>query len=192
MNREPTPPPEATVARRPSWRGRWIASVGGAIVLGFSVLLAATVGVDPNNRGGQALGKPVPMFDLPTVDGDRVSSRGLMGKAYIVNFWNSWCVPCRQEHPALEEFYRRHAGEADFAMVGIVRDDSEDAVRRYVNQIGMRWTVAFDPHGQASLGFATFGQPETYAISPTGVVVGAKIGPSTIQALEAMLARAHH
>lgn len=190
MTTQPTTPPEATVARRPIRRGRWIALVGGLTVLGFSVLLAATVGVDPNNRGGQALGKPVPDFDLPTVDGTLVSSRGLAGKAYIVNFWNSWCIPCRAEHPALDAFYRRHAGEVDFAMLGIVRDDSESAVRKYVADTNMRWTIAFDPHGQASLGFGTFGQPETYAISPAGVVVGAKIGPSTIQALEAMLARA--
>ena len=190
MCSDSTAPVNVSSPRRRARRGRWIAIIGGAIVLLFSVVLAATIDVDPNDHGARAVGRPVPTFDLPTVDGGRVSSRGLAGEAYIVNFWNSWCVPCREEHPALDAFYRRHATDPDFAMVGIVRDDTDSAVRSYVAATNMRWTIAFDPKGEASLGFGTYGQPETYAISPSGLVVAGKIGPSTVAVLEAMLAEA--
>ena len=49
-----------------------------------------------------------------------------------MNFWNSWCIPCRQEEPALQTFYAAHRNEPDFAMVGIVRDDSAEPIRSYV------------------------------------------------------------
>ena len=68
--------------------------------------------------------KAVPAFSLETLDGKRVSARSLAGKTYVVNFWNSWCIPCHQEAPALESFYARHRTEPDFAMLGIVRDDA--------------------------------------------------------------------
>src|SRR5262249_11864948 len=108
----------------------------------------------------------------------------------IVNFWNSWCIPCQQEHPALVEFYRRHAADPGFAMVGIVRDDTEDAVRSYVADEGVPYTVALDPGAQASLDFGTRGQPETYAISPDGVIAGTQFGPSSVTNLEQMYAAA--
>ena len=74
--------------------------------------------------------------------------------------------------------------------IGIVRDDSRTAVRNYVREESVGWLVAFDPGSQAALNFATRGQPETFAISPDGVIVGANIGPSSVADLEQMLAAA--
>jgi hypothetical protein len=77
-------------------------------------------------------------------------------------------------------------------MLGIVRDprESNEAVGRYASDEGMSWRIAFDAGGKAALAFATRGQPETFAISPSGVVVGAKIGPVSRRELEKLLARA--
>ena len=101
-----------------------------------------------------------------------------------MNFWNSWCIPCRQEESALSTFYAAHRSEPDFAMVGIVRDDSNDAIRQYVAANHITWPVAFDPNGTAGLGFGTTGQPETYVISPTGVAVCGGLGPVNDTELE--------
>jgi cytochrome c biogenesis protein CcmG/thiol:disulfide interchange protein DsbE len=131
--------------------------------------------------------KAVPAFNLETLDGERISARSLAGKTYVVNFWNSWCIPCRQEAPALESFYARHRAEPDFAMLGIVRDDEPRAIRDYVAAQSVKWPVAFDPNGSAGLGFGTTGQPETYVISPAGIAACGTLGPATLAELEAWL-----
>jgi cytochrome c biogenesis protein CcmG, thiol:disulfide interchange protein DsbE len=173
-------------------RARWIALTVGVFVAVLAVVLATQVGTDPraDTNRSQLVGKDAPAYDLPTLDGNRVRSSELAGNVVIVNFWNSWCIPCHQEHAALVEFYRRHAGDPGFAMVGIVRDDTESAIRRYVDDEGVPYTVAFDPGSRASLDFGTRGQPETYAISPDGVVQGAQIGPSDVALLERLFVAA--
>lgn len=174
---------------RASHRGRWIALGVGAVVAVLAVVLAATLGADPlaDSRSSQLLGHAAPTFDLPTLDGARTRSADLAGKSLIINFWNSWCIPCRQEHPALVEFYRQHANDPDFAMIGIVRDDSKADIADYVRKEGVPYVVAFDPGSKAALDFGTRGQPETYAISPSGLIVGSQYGPSSVSNLEQML-----
>ena len=169
---------------------RWVALGIAALLLVLVVVLATQVNNNPTFEPGELLGKPVPAFDLPTLDGGRVDDVSLRGKAVIVNFWNTWCIPCRIEHPALVEFYERHRDEPDFAMVGILRDDTEEAARAWVEERGDGWTIALDPGGRAALDFTTTGQPETYAIDPDGIVVGKQLGPASVDDLEAMLEQA--
>jgi cytochrome c biogenesis protein CcmG/thiol:disulfide interchange protein DsbE len=162
------------------------------VVIVFGVVLALNVGSDPQEDAKQShlVGKAAPAFDLPNLAGGRVKLADIAGKSAIVNFWNHWCIPCRQEAPALESFYAAHEDEPDFAMIGIVRDDTTDEVKAYVKRNGVGWTVALDPGSVAALDFGTRGQPETYAISPTGTVAAAKFGPMTARELELFLAAA--
>lgn len=162
------------------------------VVVVFGVVLAVNVGSDPNQDAKQSnlVGKAAPAFDLPNLAGGRVTLADIAGKSAIVNFWNHWCIPCQQEAPALEAFYARHQSDPDFAMVGIVRDDTTGDVRAYVKKRGIAWTIALDPESVAALDFGTRGQPETYAISPSGVVAAAKYGPMSSQELETFLAAA--
>jgi hypothetical protein len=95
-----------------------------------------------------------------------------------------------RELPALEQFASAHRDDPDFELVGIVRDDSERAVRSYEPGKTIDWTVGMDPGSRAALAFGTRGQPETFAITPDGLVAGAQIGPSTRQDLETLLAAA--
>jgi cytochrome c biogenesis protein CcmG/thiol:disulfide interchange protein DsbE len=170
------------------YRARWIALAVGVFVAVLAVVLATQVGTDPRAETNRShlVGKDAPSYDLPTLDGNQVRSNELAGKVVVVNFWNSWCIPCLQEHQALVDFYGRHAGDPTFAMIGIVRDDTESAVRRYVADEGVPYTVAFDPGGRAALDFGTRGQPETYAITPDGVIAGSKFGPSSVANLETL------
>ena len=78
------------------------------------------------------VGKAAPTFDLPDLSGGRVTLADIAGKSAIVNFWNSWCIPCLEEAPALKKFYAAHKDDSDFAMIGIVatgRDRRRTGVR---------------------------------------------------------------
>ena len=171
---------------------RWIALGVVVVLVAFSVVLATQVGNDPRKdaKTSHLAGRTAPKFTVQTLDGETVTSRDLAGKAVIVNFWNSWCIPCRQEHPALTQFYARHDDDPDVALVGIVRDDTKTAAERWVKKNGDDWTIGIDPGGKAALAFATRGQPETFAISPDGVVVGYQFGPSSVDDLEQLLSAA--
>ncbi|MBI2169970.1 MAG: TlpA family protein disulfide reductase [Actinobacteria bacterium] len=159
--------------------------------LAFTVVLALGLdGESAEYRGTALLGDPVPDLVLPTLDGGEVALAELDGKAVIINFWNSWCIPCKEEEPALKAFYAAHAGESDFEMIGIVRDDSESAIRKWVETHGTAWTVAFDPSARASVDFGTTGQPETFAVAPNGRIAALQRGRVSIDDLENMLALA--
>jgi cytochrome c biogenesis protein CcmG/thiol:disulfide interchange protein DsbE len=173
-------------------RARWIALTAGVVVVALGVVLALNVGSDPQADASHSalVGNVAPSFSVTTLAGQKLSRDSVAGKAVVVNFWNTWCVPCQTELPALKQFYAEHASDPDFVMVGIVRDDVTRTVRAFVQGEGLGWTIATDPDNQAALAFATRGQPETYVISPGGLVAAAQIGPTTVHDLNAMLAAA--
>jgi cytochrome c biogenesis protein CcmG, thiol:disulfide interchange protein DsbE len=173
-----------------SRRVRWIALGVGVVVVLFGVVLALNVdGSDPNVEEGRFTGSPTraPAFTVETLDGEDLSLADLAGKTVVVNFWNTWCIPCIKEAPALKEFYERHADESDFAMIGIVRDDEERDVRAYVEAEDIGWTIAFDPGTKTALAYGTTGQPETFVIGPDGRVAGEQFAEVTVENLETML-----
>ena len=127
------------------------------------------------------------------LDGKTIDSAQLKGKTYVVNFFNSWCIPCQQEAPALKAFYAEHKTEADFAMVGIIIDDDAPTMRGYVRDTGHHVAGrASTRTATASLGFGTTGQPETYVIAPDGVAVCGTLGASTQAELDAWLQAARN
>jgi cytochrome c biogenesis protein CcmG/thiol:disulfide interchange protein DsbE len=171
---------------------RMIALGVAVLVSAFAVVLASQVGSDPRAESSvsQLLGDPAPAFTVETFDGNAFTNADLAGRAVIVNFWNSWCVPCQEELPALKAFYARHANEPDFIMLGIVRSDSEHRARNAARHDGMDWTLALDPDADAALAFGTRGQPETFAITPDGQIVASLLLPARVKDLETMLAAA--
>ncbi|HEX6312868.1 MAG TPA: TlpA disulfide reductase family protein [Acidimicrobiia bacterium] len=171
---------------------RWAALGVGVVVAGLAVVLALQVSdAERQSRPrSELLGDPAPEFTVETMAGEEISLASVRGRAVIVNFWNSWCTPCKQEEPALREFYERHRDEADFLMLGIVRDDEEKPARQAVADRGLEWPMGLDPGDKAALDFGTRGQPETFAITPGGLVAGVQYGPATVGDLEEMLAAA--
>jgi cytochrome c biogenesis protein CcmG, thiol:disulfide interchange protein DsbE len=171
---------------------RWVAVAVGAAVCVLAVVLALTVSSDPHqdDNTSRLVGKEAPAFSVEGLDGTPITSESLAGKTVLVNFWNSWCLPCRQEHDALSAWYDQHRDDPSVVLVGIVREDERASVRSYVRKQQVRWPIAFDPGGKAALDFGTRGQPETYAIGPDGVVVASKFGPATVAVLDRMVAYA--
>jgi len=168
-------------------RARWIALLVGVVVVAFGVVLAVQHRTEPSVPRLVQEHQRAPAMNLTTLDGRKITPESLHGKTYVVNFFNSWCIPCQQEAPALQAFYDEHKNERDFAMIGVVRDDEAAAVRGYVNGQHISWPVAIQGGQQASLDFGTTGQPETYVISPDGVAVCGALGTSTQSTLDAWL-----
>lgn len=170
---------------------RWIAIGAGVVIVVLAAVLAANVDTDPRAEANTSrlLGKPAPAVSLTRLDGTKVTSADLADKTVIVNFWNSWCIPCQDELPTLRRWYAAHANDPNVVMLGIPRDEPDkSATRAAAKDDGIAWTVANDGGAeQATLDFATRGQPETFAISPSGVIVGSVIGPITTAQLDRML-----
>ncbi len=180
--------PPATVRRLTPRRA--LAAVAVVGVLAASALAAGRLGQDTGYRATPLLGRLVPDASVTTLDGDTLALRDLAGRAVIVNFWNTWCVPCQREVPALETFWARHSGDPDVVFVGVVRDDTEAAVRDFVTERRWDWDIVLDPGERTALAFGTTGQPETFAIAPDGLVVGRRVGEASVEDFERLLAMA--
>jgi cytochrome c biogenesis protein CcmG/thiol:disulfide interchange protein DsbE len=166
-------------------RVRWIALAVGAVLVCFGVLLAVMYRDEETVPRLVQEHAAAPKYTLTKLDGSKLDSTDLKGKTVVVNFWNTWCIPCQREEPALKAFYAAHKDDPDFAMIGIVREDDASTVRNHVADRGIDWTIGLDPKGDAAIGFGTTGQPETYVFSPDGVAVCGSLGVSNVATLEA-------
>jgi thiol-disulfide isomerase/thioredoxin len=89
-----------------------------------------------------------PLFSIQTIDGKTLSLSDLKGKGVILNFWATWCPPCRAEIPAMIELQKEYEGK--FTFIGIALNDQEEKVRAYISEKGMNYPVAMD-NGVATL-----------------------------------------
>lgn len=166
---------------------RWTAiavAVPVALLLG---VLATRDQAGTRAADSPLLGKPAPSIDGATLDGSPVQLTQYRGTWVLLNFFATWCVPCRQEHPDLVAFAARHQGAGDLAVVGVVYDDSADAVRSFVQKQGGGWPMVVDPKGRIALDFGVAGVPESYLITPGGAVAAKVVGGIQDGALERLL-----
>jgi cytochrome c biogenesis protein CcmG, thiol:disulfide interchange protein DsbE len=156
---------------------RWVAVAVAMFVLVPAVLvLGSRLGEDATAVRSVLVGRPAPEFTLPTIDGGTVRSADLRGRPYVVNFWASWCVPCRREHPNLEEFYRRYR-PSGVELVGVIFSDTPEAARRYRTELGGDWPLVTDPQNRTAVDFGVRGPPESFLVDESGVVVAKFTGP---------------
>ena len=146
------------------------------VILGLSVTLALGFRRDPKDIKTGTVGHPAPAFDLERLDGNgRISLEQQQGKVVIVNFWASWCIPCKQENPALAAVWERYRS-SDVVLIGIVYQDAPDAAREYTERLGNSWPSGIDADGRTSISYGVFGIPETFFIGVDGVIAGRHIG----------------
>ena len=152
------------------------AAIVGALAV-LVVVLALGFRHDPQDIRSATVGKPAPEFQLPALEGSgTLSLADMRGKVVVVNFFASWCVPCKQEHPALVRAWERYR-TADVVLVGVLYQDSVDAGREFARRLGGTWPTAVDESGRTALAFGVFGVPETFFVGPDGVIAGRHIGP---------------
>jgi cytochrome c biogenesis protein CcmG/thiol:disulfide interchange protein DsbE len=119
-----------------------------------------------------------------------LSLASFWGRPLVVNFWASWCVPCRTEMPLLEQAYQAHHGR--IAFIGIDANDSRGAAMAFLKQVHVTYPVVSDAPNQTAILYGLFGLPTTVFISARGMDVGRHIGELNASTLQASLKEAFH
>ena len=149
-------------------------------VMGVGILASLLVWRLTHQTPPPKVGAPAPAFSLGRLTGDGdLSLRSLRGKAVVLNFFASWCAPCKREAPVLEHLWRQDSS-GSLVVLGV--DTGPDAAsdgRRFVKAHGITYPVVFDPNaGIASNRYAVPGLPVTYVLNRQGRIVGSPvIGP---------------
>ena len=137
--------------------------------------------------GSPLFEKPAPEIDLATVEGERVRLSDLRGRPVLVNFWATWCIPCREEFPLMVDAYERHRSDG-LEILGVLHDDSSEAARSFAAEHGATWPILDDAQDVAWRAYLGVGPPQSYFIDPEGIVRAFSLGPFTATGLTAQLA----
>jgi cytochrome c biogenesis protein CcmG/thiol:disulfide interchange protein DsbE len=163
------------------------------VFIGIAVLFLFGLGEgDPSKLPSALIGKPIPVTDLPPIE--NLSQNGkpvpglnnatLNGKVSLVNVWASWCVPCHEEVPFLEQL----SHDKRIQLVGINYKDAADNARRFLNRYGNPFVAAgADVKGRTSIDWGVYGVPETFLVGSDGRIAYKLVGPITAANMKAVL-----
>jgi cytochrome c biogenesis protein CcmG/thiol:disulfide interchange protein DsbE len=122
-----------------------------------------------------------PSFELPGVADSVVSLQSLRGKVVYVDFWASWCGPCRQSFPWMEKLHQKYAKKG-LVIVAIDLDKTRQAAYDFLDEHPASFLVAFDPAGGTAEAFKVSAMPSSYLIGPTGTILTSQAGFTTEEA----------
>jgi cytochrome c-type biogenesis protein len=122
--------------------------------------------------------RPAPKYGALTLDGKPTSLESFQGKPILINVWATWCVPCRQEMPALESLYNKFSNQS-LQIVGVSIDGPGTAqrIKSFIDRMGITYTILHDPDDKFSRAFRTIGVPESFLINANGKIVHTWKGP---------------
>jgi cytochrome c biogenesis protein CcmG, thiol:disulfide interchange protein DsbE len=120
-------------------------------------------------RAAPEIGEAAPELMLTALDGTSIDLAKLRGKVVLVNFWATWCAPCRKEMPTLDAFYRRHRGQ-NFELIGISIDFARDAAKMRKVAAGLAYPAAWINDISVNGFGAPEGVPVTYVIDAEGII----------------------
>lgn len=162
-----------------------------AVVAGFFAMALRTG--DPSRLPSTLVGKPVPQTTFPALAGlesggkpqPGFSSADLAkGKVSVVNYWASWCQPCVDEHPFLEQIKE----QAGVDLYGVNYKDQVDAARRFMGRFGNPYSaVGTDASGRGAIEWGVYGTPETFVVNGRGEVIYKHVGPISAESLQTKL-----
>lgn len=158
---------------------KWFVAALAAGLLGILLVVYArgiSSGKDPHEVPFMLRGKPAPAFNLQRLDSDQsISLSQYRGRPVVINFWASWCGPCKLEHPVIEWAARQYGEEVQF--LGVVFEDTPENAREYLRAHGGSFPQLLDPHSRMSVDYGITGAPETYFVDSNGIIRDKFVGP---------------
>jgi cytochrome c biogenesis protein CcmG/thiol:disulfide interchange protein DsbE len=179
--------------RLPRRRG-WLLILAGVVTVALVAGGLVAVLGDGSESGGATrtgsvagaggeVGSPAPDFQLPALDGGGdVQLSEFRGRPVVVNFWASWCNPCRQEFPLLKQALREHRGER-LAVVGVTYQDIPSDSRDFVNKQASMWPQGVDDGGAVAKAFGVRAIPQSFFVRADGTIVARIFGFTSEAAL---------
>ena len=146
--------------------------VGALFLAGYFVIPASKSSVSETNQAGTAeagfYGQYA--FSLPTIDGKPLKLADYQGQVTLVNFWATWCGPCRIETPALVQMQRKY-GDRGFAVIGVAVQSAEQDVKEFVQEFSVPYAVGIDADSEVSVRYRLFAVPTSFLFSPEGKLI---------------------
>lgn len=140
------------------------------------------------------VGKSVPAFDLPlhttflsTFGSDLVYEPGSYGKPVIINFWATWCAPCRDEAPLLQAAWLESGSDVEIIGVQTLDKDRHQAGRDFIAEFGLTFPNVMDNSNRVGISYGIFGLPETFFIAADGTLLHKHAGPVTKELLDTQI-----
>lgn len=153
----------------------WKVLIAGLlIIVPLVVLLASGFGTDPKALPSVLEGREAPTFTLTDLDGEDHDLQALKGQPVVVNFWSTWCGPCKVEHPLLVQAAQAYP---QVQFYGIIYSDEPENARRYLARAGSAYPSLVDHGNKTAIDYGVAGVPETFFINRDGVIVHKQVGP---------------
>lgn len=184
------PAPDAPGAGQRTARLAPFVALGVVAVLAALFWVLASAGGSTDDPSATPLvGRPAPAVVSTTLDGEPFDLSRRKGSWVVLNFFNSTCVPCIREHPELVAFHETQSrlGVEGAELYTIVNDDSDAAVRSFFTDNGGGWPIVRDDDGAIAVAFGVARVPETWIVSPSGLVVARFAGEVTADGLSTTL-----
>jgi cytochrome c biogenesis protein CcmG/thiol:disulfide interchange protein DsbE len=140
----------------------------------LSILLVVSVIANPVVQAGSQTGKPAPDFTLPLKSGSVTLSQQ-KGKVVYLDFWASWCIPCRKSFPWMNEMERKYSDKG-LKIITVNLDTKEKAVEKFLKRYPAKFAVAYDPEGKTAAAYKVMGMPSSYLIDGNGKIIYSHIG----------------
>lgn len=151
---------------------------GDTSVTGGMIAPKESVGIQP--------GEVAPDFELETLDGDVIKLSELKGEKVILNFWASWCPPCREEMPEMQEFYDNHSD--DINIIAVNYNEKDEKVIEFLDEFGYTFPSPLDRDGTTGNEYGVLTLPTTYFIGTDGLIQEPRhVGPMTYEYMEEMM-----
>lgn len=166
-----------------------ISAIVGVVVVGLIAVFALSGDGDGGDTN-KLIGKPVPTIDTVDTRGRPFRTSDYRGRFLLVNFFGTWCIPCRVEHPELVKFANKYARTGEAGLVSVAYQDSPEAIDAFFAEQGGDWAVVNPEDSSVIVEFGIVKLPESYLVDPDGTVVHKFVGGVTLEAIEEQMAKA--